>query len=439
MSFIPHSENDTNQMLNDLDLNTFDDLFAHIPNELYLKTNIDIEESKSELELIHYFNNLASKNVNNLVCFAGGGHYDNYLPHTVKSLTMRPEFMTSYTPYQSEISQGVLQALFEYQSLVADLTDMEMSNASLYDGATSVVEAVSMSIVKTKRNKVLISEGINKRALEALNTIIDTDSVMIKTLKYDSEFNHKNIQLNDDIACVVFAVPTTHGSIQNYTQINEYLHTLGIVSICVVDPSILGIVKSPGEMGFDVVVAEGQSIGSALSFGGPTVGWFATKKEFARLIPGRLIGESRDTNGKRAYVMTLRAREQDIRREKASSNICTNQTLNAIGSAIHLSWLGPNGLKEIGYQSMQKAHYLKDKLSKNFNLPLGDNFVREFIVDIQPRNSQEVIQRMSKKGFLAGIPVTYRENDYLLVSVTEKRTVDELDYYSDSLQEVVYG
>lgn len=439
MSFIPHSENDTNQMLNDLDLNTFDDLFAHIPNELYLKTNIDIEESKSELELIHYFNNLASKNVNNLVCFAGGGHYDNYLPHTVKSLTMRPEFMTSYTPYQSEISQGVLQALFEYQSLVADLTDMEMSNASLYDGATSVVEAVSMSIVKTKRNKVLISEGINKRALEALNTIIDTDSVMIKTLKYDSEFNHKNIQLNDDIACVVFAVPTTHGSIQNYTQINEYLHTLGIVSICVVDPSILGIVKSPGEMGFDVVVAEGQSIGSALSFGGPTVGWFATKKEFARLIPGRLIGESRDTNGKRAYVMTLRAREQDIRREKASSNICTNQTLNAIGSAIHLSWLGPNGLKEIGYQSMQKAHYLKDKLSKNFNLPLGDNFVREFIVDVQPRNSQEVIQRMSKKGFLAGIPVTYRENDYLLVSVTEKRTVDELDYYSDSLQEVVYG
>ena len=439
MSFIPHSENDTNQMLNDLDLNTFDDLFAHIPNELYLKTNIDIEESKSELELIHYFNNLASKNVNNLVCFAGGGHYDNYLPHTVKSLTMRPEFMTSYTPYQSEISQGVLQALFEYQSLVADLTDMEMSNASLYDGATSVVEAVSMSIVKTKRNKVLISEGINKRALEALNTIIDTDSVMIKTLKYDSEFNHKNIQLNDDIACVVFAVPTTHGSIQNYTQINEYLHTLGIVSICVVDPSILGIVKSPGEMGFDVVVAEGQSIGSALSFGGPTVGWFATKKEFARLIPGRLIGESRDTNGKRAYVMTLRAREQDIRREKASSNICTNQTLNAIGSAIHLSWLGPNGLKEIGYQSMQKAHYLKDKLSKNFNLPLGDNFVREFIVDVHPRNSQEVIQRMSKKGFLAGIPVTYRENDYLLVSVTEKRTVDELDYYSDSLQEVVYG
>ena len=220
MSFIPHSENDTNQMLNDLDLNTFDDLFAHIPNELYLKTNIDIEESKSELELIHYFNNLASKNVNNLVCFAGGGHYDNYLPHTVKSLTMRPEFMTSYTPYQSEISQGVLQALFEYQSLVADLTDMEMSNASLYDGATSVVEAVSMSIVKTKRNKVLISEGINKRALEALNTIIDTDSVMIKTLKYDSEFNHKNIQLNDDIACVVFAVPTTHGSIQNLSLIH---------------------------------------------------------------------------------------------------------------------------------------------------------------------------------------------------------------------------
>ena len=264
MSFIPHSSNDIKQMFNELDLNSFDDLFTHIPSELYLKSKIDIAEAKSELELINYFNNLASKNVNDLVCFAGGGHYDNYLPHTVKSLTMRPEFMTSYTPYQSEISQGVLQALFEYQSLVADLTDMEMSNASLYDGATSVVEAVSMSIVKTKRNKVLISEGVNTRALEALNTIIDTDTIMIETIKYDSDFNHNNIQLNEEVACVVFSLPTIHGSIQNYTKINEYLHTLGVISICVVDPSILGIVKSPGEMDFDVVVAEGQSIGSTL-------------------------------------------------------------------------------------------------------------------------------------------------------------------------------
>ena len=249
----------------------------------------------------------------------------------------------------------------------------------------------------------------------------------------------KDYEFSESDAAFVVSYPHYEGSAEDLSELVIKAKDKGLVTICYVDPTLLGILKTPGNMGFDIVVAEGQSIGTPLSFGGPTVGWFATKKEYARLIPGRLIGESRDTNGKRAYVMTLRAREQDIRREKASSNICTNQTLNAIGSAIHLSWLGPNGLKEIGYQSMQKAHYLKDKLSKNFNLPLGDNFVREFIVDVQPRNSQEVIQRMSKKGFLAGIPVTYRENDYLLVSVTEKRTVDELDYYSDSLQEVVYG
>ena len=438
MSFVPHSSNDIKTIFNILGIDSYDDLFKHIPKDLYINEEISIEPAQSELELIQYFNSVSEKNTQNLICFAGGGHYDTYLPHTVKSLTMRPEFMTSYTPYQAEISQGVLQALFEFQSMVADLTEMELANASLYDGATSVVEAVSMAIAKTKRNTVYISEGLNQRAVETLETIIDTDLITINKLDYDDDYKHVSAAVDDNTACVVFSLPTCHGSIQNFSEINVLLKKLGIISICLVDPSILGVVESPGKMGFDVVVSEGQSIGSPLSFGGPTVGWFATKKEFARLIPGRLIGESVDTNNNKAYIMTLRAREQDIRREKASSNICTNQTLNAIGSAIHLSWLGPNGLKDMGNLSMQKAHYLKDKLAENFNLPLGDNFVREFIVDVDTRSPQDVIRKMSNKGFLAGIEVKKDAKEYLLVSVTEKRTKKELDAYADALQEVVY-
>ena len=439
MSFTPHSSSEIQFMLNELGFSSFNDLFSHIPEGLYLNEDIDIANLQSELELIEYFNNISNKNVQDLVCFAGNGHYDAYLPYTVKSLTMRPEFMTSYTPYQAEISQGVLQALFEFQSLVADLTGMELANASLYDGATSVVEAVNMAITKTKRSKILISEGLNLRSVETLNTILDTELISIQILNYDLDFVHEVIASDEEIACIVFALPTCHGSIQDYIKINKKLNKLGIISICLVDPSILGVVKSPGEMNFDVVVAEGQSIGSSLSFGGPTVGWFATKKEYARLVPGRLIGETVDSNNNKAYVMTLRTREQDIRREKASSNICTNQTLNAIGCAIHLSWLGPNGLKEMGNQAMQKAHYLKDKLELNFVLPLANNFVREFMVDIETRTPDEVIRKMAKKGFLAGVGIKKNNKDYLLVAVTEKRTKKELDSYADALQEVVYG
>ena len=438
MSFVPHSTNDTDEIFNSLGIDSHDQLFEHIPNELYLKEDISIESAKSELELIDYFNDIAIKNEPNLICFAGNGHYDSYLPHTVRSLTMRPEFMTSYTPYQAEISQGVLQALFEFQSLVADLTDMELANASLYDGTTSVVEAVSMAIAKTNKNRILLSEGLNSRAIEALNTFIDTDYITLESIPYDEQFKHTKLSIDDDVACVVFSLPTTHGSIQDYKEVNTVINEAGSISICLVDPGVLGVVETPGKMGFDIVVAEGQSIGSPLSFGGPTVGWFATKKEFARLIPGRLIGESVDSDNNKAYVMTLRAREQDIRREKASSNICTNQTLNAIGSAIHLSWLGPQGLKEMSTLSMQKAHYLKDILEKNFNLPLDNNFIREFIVDVGTRETEDVIRKMAKKGFLAGIPINYRENNFLLVSVTEKRTKKELDSFAEALQEVVY-
>ena len=431
--FVPHSEIDLKKMFEELSISSLDDLFTHIPETLKLNDGLNVPPSLSELESISEFENLESKNTQNLICFAGGGHYDVYLPQTVKSLTMRPEFMTSYTPYQAEISQGILQVLFEYQSLICDLTDMELANASLYDGATSVAEAISVAINKTKRDNVVISNGFNPNTKEVVNTLIDRNKFNVNYVDLIDYLFPEDYVFSQEDAAFVVALPHYEGSAQDLTSIVQNAKAAGVVTICYADPSMLGILKSPGSMGFDIVVAEGQSMGSPLSFGGPTVGWFATRKELARLVPGRIIGESRDSNNTKTYVMTLRAREQDIRREKASSNICTNQTLNAVGSTIHLSWLGPEGLYEIGYQAIQKASYMKQLLSNNnFNVLNHTTSLREFLVETD-RSADEIILSMGDKGFLAGIK--YDDNK-ILVAVTEKRTKAQIDEYVKSLTEV---
>ena len=431
--FVPHSEIDLKKMFEELSISSLDDLFTHIPETLKLNDGLNVPPSLSELESVSEFENLESKNTQNLICFAGGGHYDVYLPQTVKSLTMRPEFMTSYTPYQAEISQGILQVLFEYQSLICDLTDMELANASLYDGATSVAEAISVAINKTKRDNVVISNGFNPNTKEVVNTLIDRNKFNVNYVDLIDYLFPEDYVFSQEDAAFVVSLPHYEGSAQDLTSIVQNAKAAGVVTICYADPSMLGILKSPGSMGFDIVVAEGQSMGSPLSFGGPTVGWFATRKELARLVPGRIIGESRDSNNIKTYVMTLRAREQDIRREKASSNICTNQTLNAVGSTIHLSWLGPEGLYEIGYQAIQKASYMKQLLSdNNFNVLNNTTSLREFLVETD-RSADEVILAMGDKGFLAGIK--YDENK-ILVAVTEKRTKAQINEYVQSLMEV---
>ena len=431
--FVPHSEIDLKKMFDELSISSLDDLFTHIPETLKLNDGLNVPQSLSELESISEFENLESKNTQNLICFAGGGHYDVYLPQTVKSLTMRPEFMTSYTPYQAEISQGILQVLFEYQSLICDLTDMELANASLYDGATSVAEAISVAINKTKRDNVVISNGFNPNTKEVVNTLIDRNKFNVNYVDLIDYLFPEDYVFSQEDAAFVVSLPHYEGSAQDLTSIVQNAKAAGVVTICYADPSMLGILKSPGSMGFDIVVAEGQSMGSPLSFGGPTVGWFATRKELARLVPGRIIGESRDSNNTKTYVMTLRAREQDIRREKASSNICTNQTLNAVGSTIHLSWLGPEGLYEIGYQAIQKASYMKQLLSdNNFNVLNHTTSLREFLVETD-RSADEIILSMGDKGFLAGIK--YDDNK-ILVALTEKRTKAQIDEYVKSLTEV---
>ena len=431
--FVPHSEIDLKKMFEELSISSLDDLFTHIPETLKLNDGLNVPPSLSELESISEFELLESKNTQNLICFAGGGHYDVYLPQTVKSLTMRPEFMTSYTPYQAEISQGILQVLFEYQSLICDLTDMELANASLYDGATSVAEAISVAINKTKRDNVVISSGFNPNTKEVVNTLIDNNKFNINYVDLVDYLFPEDYVFSEEDAAFVISLPHYEGSAQDLTSIVQNAKAAGVITICYADPSMLGILKSPGSMGFDIVVSEGQSMGSSLSFGGPTVGWFATRKELARLVPGRIIGESRDSNNTKTYVMTLRAREQDIRREKASSNICTNQTLNAVGSTIHLSWLGPQGLYEIGYQAIQKASYMKQALMNNgFNILNNSTSLREFLIQTK-RSAEDIILEMGDKGYLAGIK--YSDNE-ILVAVTEKRTKEQIDNYVQSLLEV---
>ena len=431
--FVPHSEIDLKKMFEELSISSLDDLFTHIPETLKLNDGLNVPPSLSELESISEFELLESKNTQNLICFAGGGHYDVYLPQTVKSLTMRPEFMTSYTPYQAEISQGILQVLFEYQSLICDLTDMELANASLYDGATSVAEAISVAINKTKRDNVVISSGFNPNTKEVVNTLIDNNKFNINYVDLVDYLFPEDYVFSEEDAAFVISLPHYEGSAQDLTSIVQNAKAAGVITICYADPSMLGILKSPGSMGFDIVVSEGQSMGSSLSFGGPTVGWFATRKELARLVPGRIIGESRDSNNTKTYVMTLRAREQDIRREKASSNICTNQTLNAVGSTIHLSWLGPQGLYEIGYQAIQKASYMKQALINNgFDILNNSTSLREFLIQTK-RSAEDIILEMGDKGYLAGIK--YSDNE-ILVAVTEKRTKEQIDNYVQSLLEV---
>ena len=316
------------------------------------------------------------------------------------------------------------------------LTDMELANASLYDGATSIAEAISVAINKTKRDEVVISSGLNPNSKKVINTLIDRNKFNLDYVDLEDYLFPANFEFDESQAAFVVSYPHYEGSCQDLTLLVERAKEKGLVTICYVDPSMLGILTTPGQMGFDIIVAEGQSLGSPLSFGGPTVGWFATKKEFARLVPGRLIGESRDKDGNKSYVMTLRAREQDIRREKASSNICTNQTLNAIGSAIHLSWLGPEGIFEMGYHAVQKANYMRKQLiKKGYKIPNDDSSLREFLLEVKS-NSADVINKMGDKGFLAGI--LYDEK-HILVAVTEKRKKTEIDNYIESLVEVDNG
>ena len=441
MDFTPHTAADVDRMLGSLGMTSVADLFSHLPAGVRVTGDLDLPPPLSEPELMALVDHYGARNASGLVCFAGGGVYDHFLPPVVRALTMRPEFVTAYTPYQPEVSQGVLQALFEYQSMVAAITGMEVANASLYDGATAAVEALNMAEAATKRHAVWVSRALNPRTREALATFAASRGIEIVE---HPAVGGRTVWAEDaepEPAALIFGQPNYFGVIEEYAAAVGLAHDRGALAVAAVDPMTLGVLRTPGAAGCDIVIAEGQPFGNPMSFGGPLVGMLATRLSLVRRIPGRLVGRTVDAEGRIAYAMTLRTREQDIRREKASSNICTNQSLNAIAAGIGLAWLGPAGLTAVGEQSAQRAHYLAARLAQLPGVTLANDgaFAREFAV-LLPVDPEAAVLAMAERGFLAGIPLSA---DYpelpggLLVAVTERRTRAELDGYADALKEVL--
>lgn len=440
MDFTPHTDAEERRLLDALGLSSIDDLFAHLPDTLRVSRPLDLPAPLSEMELMGYIDGLAARNRSDLVSFAGGGIYDHFLPSVVRALTMRPEFVTAYTPYQPEVSQGVLQVLFEFQSMVSSLTGLPVANASLYDGATAVVEAVNLAVVHTGRDVVWMSRGVSPASRQAVATLAAGRDLTI--------VEHPLVggrtawdETAPEPAAVVVQQPNYLGAIEDYAVVADAAQAAGALAVAAIDPMTLGVLRSPGEAGMHIAVAEGQPLGNPMSFGGPVVGLFATTDELKRRLPGRLVGATKDADGRRAFVMTLRTREQDIRREKASSNICTNQTLNAVAAAAYLGWMGPHGLETIGRHAAHKARYLAKRIGQLPGVQLANDasYVREFPI-LLPIDAEEAVLAMSERGYLAGIPLA---PDYpelpggLLVAVTERRTKAELDGYADALKEVI--
>jgi glycine dehydrogenase subunit 1 len=439
MRFAPHTDDDVREMLGAVGLSSLDDLFDQIPTSVRVERPLDIVGGVSEMEILADLRGLAAtdRHADEMVCFAGAGAYDHYVPAVVWALAGRSEIYTSYTPYQPELSQGVLQALFEYQSMICDLTAMEVSNASLYDGATALVEAVNLAR-STGRDRVLVSSAVDPRYVETLRTYGRGGG-------YEPEIflapggRGGAPEITRDVAAVVVQHPNHYGILEPARELFAHAHGGGARAIQVFDPLSLGVLAPPGELGADVAVAEGQVLGNHLSFGGPYLGIIATRMDDVRRLPGRIVGETVDLDGKTGYVLTLQAREQHIRREKATSNICTNQTLMAVAAAIYLGWLGPRGLEELGRQCAAKAAYAAGRLTQIDGVELlfpGHTFFKEFALRL-PRSAVEVRDALIERGILAGVPLADEVGRGLLVAVTERRSREEIDRFAVELREVL--
>ena len=440
MRFAPHTDDDVRGMLEAIGLGSLDDLFRQIPASVRLERPLDLPEGLSEMKIVSDMRRLAAGNrhADDLVCFAGGGAYDHFVPAAVWALAGRSEFYTSYTPYQPELSQGVLQALFEYQSMICELTAMEVSNASLYDGATALAEAVNLSRTTPGRDRVLVSAAVDPRYVETLRTYGRGAGYEPEVFDIDRG-RGGSPQVGEDVACVIVQHPNAYGLLEPARELFGLAHAGGARAIQIFDPLSLGVLAPPGDLRADIAVAEGQCLGNHLNFGGPYLGIIATRLDDVRRLPGRIVGETLDVDGQTGYVLTLQAREQHIRREKATSNICTNQTLMAIAATVYLAWLGPEGLAELGGQCFSKAAYAAERLTDvpGVDLLFGDApFFKEFALRL-PRPASEVLDGLIERGYLAGVPLQDAEGHALLVAVTERRTREEIDGLALALKEVL--
>jgi glycine dehydrogenase subunit 1 len=437
LRFAPHTDQDVQEMLDALGLSSLDDLYSHVPADVLLDRALDIPAGIAEMDLLSDLQGLASRNrhADEMVCFAGGGAYDHYVPAAVWAMAGRSELQTSYTPYQPELSQGVLQALFEYQSMICDLTELEVSNASLYDGPTALVESVSMALNATGRSRVLLAGAVDPRYLETLRTY--GRGLGFKPEALDPDGGRASVaEVGEDVACVVLQHPNAVGVLEQAREIFAAARAGGARTVQIFDPMSLGVLAPPGELGADIAVGEGQALGNHLNFGGPYLGLIAARMQDVRRMPGRIAGQTVDADGDTGYVLTLQAREQHIRREKATSNICTNQTLMAIAAAVYLAWLGPRGLEEIGRACAAKARYAAERLAAVPGARLAHPeapFFKEFAVTFEGRAPAEVRDALADRGFLVG-PVV---DGSLLVACTERRSRREIDGLAEVLGEVL--
>ncbi len=450
--YLPHTPAEVDAMLGFLGMDSFEQLFAHIPPAVRLSQGLDLPDGLSEPDVAADLVRLTSANraqTGLMTCFAGGGVYDHEVPAVVKQLAGRSEFVTAYTPYQPEVAQGVLQAIFEYQTLVSRLSGLPIPNASLYDGATAMVEGLNMATGATGRNKMVISAGVHPhwRSVAATFARGTGHEIVVVPLK-DGVTDWDSVDATG-AAAIVAAYPNYLGVLEDMTAAKLLAVANGALFILGTDPVAAGVLKTAGQWGADVFVGEGQPFGTPLAFGGPFLGLFACTQDQVRRLPGRIVGETVDSNDRRSFVTTLRAREQDIRREKATSNVCTNQTLMAVTAAIQLGWLGTQGLREVATRCAQGAHYLFDQLVgiDGVTAVSTQPFFREFAVHVG-QDASIVLSEMAVHGVLGGLSVRSlcgnsdpsvagALDDVILVTVTERRTKDEIDHYVDVLRKVV--
>ena len=440
--FVPHTEAEIAAMLADLGLSSVDDLFSVVPEALRLAGGLDLAPGMSEPDVLERVAGVASANRpvgRELVCFAGAGAYDHDRPSVVGRVAFRSEFVTAYTPYQPEVAQGVLQALFEYQTVLGRLFGMEVANASLYDGASACVEAANLAVAATERPVVWVSRGVHPHWRQVMATYAaGTGHELVDVPLLDGTTGWPAEDQAAPPAALLVQQPNYLGCIEDLDTAAAAARRAGALLLVAADPVSAGLLRPPGESGADVVVGEGQPFGTPLSFGGPYLGLFACRQEHVRRLPGRLVGETVDADGRRAYVTTLRTREQDIRREKASSNVCTNETLIAVAFVVHLAWLGTAGLRELALRCARGTRYAREALLaiEGVEPAAPAAVVREFGVRL-PLPADTVVERMAEDGFLAGVPLGDDYGGGLLVAVTERRTRTEIDAYAAALEKVV--
>lgn len=437
MAYVPNTDNDRKVMFDAIGVEKFEDLISNIPDEIKLKHDLNLPPQLSELEALELLKSYSAKNIStdSHICFMGGGAYDHFIPAMVGSVLERPEFKTAYTPYQAEVSQGTLQAMYEYQSCITSLTGMDISNASQYDAGSALAEACMMAQSQNHRNEVIFAGTINPNYVTVAHTITQGLGLNFKTVKNADgicDLNSLKSTITDQTSAVVVSQPNFLGSLEEVKKIEEICHSVGAMYIVVVNPLSLGLLEAPGKYNADIALGEGQPLGIPLNFGGPYLGFFAIKKEYLRKMPGRVCGVTEDNRGNRAFVLTLQTREQQIKREKATSNICTNQGLMMLASTVYMETMGKEGIRETSEQAFHKAHYLAQKISEipGYSLANNNPFFNEFLIKT-PVPACKIISEGIKNGFLPGINVNefVPENDGLLIAVTEKRSKDQMDKF----------